>query len=152
MPKVFTCHAISIPFRTVWISRKMSYSKILQSRRREIGAWNILIALKLHRCQVACQISKRYENCNTQSRGFVTLRAITINRLITYWNGLQKLCIWTKCVPKGPNDNKSALVQVMAWHRTGAKPFPKPDLVYWLLYAALGADGLIYLALRRWLK
>ena len=27
-----------------------------------------------------------------------------------------------KFVPKDPVDNKSALVQVMAWHRTGDKP------------------------------
>ena len=30
------------------------------------------------------------------------------------------------CVPKGPNGNKSALVQVMAWRRTGDKPLPEP--------------------------
>ena len=29
----------------------------------------------------------------------------------------------TKFVPKGPIDKKSALVQVMAWRRTGDKPF-----------------------------
>ena len=31
-----------------------------------------------------------------------------------------------KFVPNGPIDNKSALVQVMAWHLTGDKPFPGP--------------------------
>ena len=31
-------------------------------------------------------------------------------------------------VPKGPFDNKSALVQVMAWHQTGDKPLPEPML------------------------
>ena len=31
-----------------------------------------------------------------------------------------------KFVPKGPIDNKSALVQVMAWHRTGDKPLSEP--------------------------
>ena len=30
-----------------------------------------------------------------------------------------------KFVPKGPIDNKSALVQVMAWRRTGDKPLPE---------------------------
>ena len=30
--------------------------------------------------------------------------------------------------PKGPIDSKSALVQVMAWHRTGNKPLPEPML------------------------
>ena len=34
-----------------------------------------------------------------------------------------------KFVPKGPNDNESALVQVMAWRRTGRdKPLPEPTL------------------------
>ena len=31
-----------------------------------------------------------------------------------------------KFVPKGPIDNKSALVQVMAWRRTGDKPLREP--------------------------
>ena len=33
-----------------------------------------------------------------------------------------------KFVPKIPIDNKSALVQVMALHRTGDKPLPEPML------------------------
>ena len=33
-----------------------------------------------------------------------------------------------KFVPKGPIDNKSALVQVMAWRRTGDKSLPDPML------------------------
>ena len=33
-----------------------------------------------------------------------------------------------KFVPKGPIDNESALVQVMAWRRTGDKPLPEPML------------------------
>ena len=31
-------------------------------------------------------------------------------------------------VPKGPIDNKWALVQAMAWRRTGDKPVPEPML------------------------
>ena len=30
-----------------------------------------------------------------------------------------------KFVPRSPNDNKPALVRVVAWRRTGAKPLPK---------------------------
>ena len=30
-----------------------------------------------------------------------------------------------KLVPRGPIDNKPALVQVMAWHRIGDKPLPE---------------------------
>ena len=39
----------------------------------------------------------------------------------------EKFCILIrislKIVPKGPIDKKSALIQVMAWHWTGGKPF-----------------------------
>ena len=34
-----------------------------------------------------------------------------------------------KFVPKGTIDNKSALVQVMAWHQTGDKPLSEPMLI-----------------------
>ena len=36
--------------------------------------------------------------------------------------------ILLKIVPKGSIENKSALVQVMAWNWTGDKPLPKPML------------------------
>ena len=43
-----------------------------------------------------------------------------------------KICILIKIllqfVPKGPIDNKPALVQVMAWRRTGDKPLSEPML------------------------
>ena len=37
----------------------------------------------------ACQISKRCDNLNNQSRGFNTSRDLTIRRLIGYWNVAQ---------------------------------------------------------------
>ena len=37
---------------------------------------------------------------------------------------------FTKCVPKGPVDNKTALVQIMAWRRTDDKPLSKPEMTY----------------------
>ena len=44
----------------------------------------------------------------------------------------EKFCISIRIslrfVPKGPIDNKAALVQVMAWRRTGDKPFHEPML------------------------
>ena len=33
-----------------------------------------------------------------------------------------------KFVPKGPIDNKSSLVQVMAWRQTGDKPLPEAKM------------------------
>ena len=38
------------------------------------------------------------------------------------------ITISLRFVPKGPIDYKSALVQAMAWHRTGEKPLPKSML------------------------
>ena len=38
------------------------------------------------------------------------------------------ITISLKFVPKGPIDYKSALVQVMAWHRTGEKLLPESML------------------------
>ena len=35
---------------------------------------------------------------------------------------------FTDVCSKGPIDNKSALIQVMAWRRTGVKPLPEPML------------------------
>ena len=47
-----------------------------------------------------------------------------------FWN--EKFCLLInmslKFVPKGPIDNKPALVQVMAWRRTGDKPLSEPML------------------------
>ena len=37
-----------------------------------------------------------------------------------------------KFVPKGPIDNKSALVQVMAWHWTGDKSLPEAMVVHFI--------------------
>ena len=44
----------------------------------------------------------------------------------------EKFCIFIqislKFVPKGPIDNMSVLVQVMAWCQTAIKPLPEPML------------------------
>ena len=34
-----------------------------------------------------------------------------------------------KLVPRGPIENKPALVQVMVWRRAGDKPLPEPMMV-----------------------
>ena len=64
----------------------------------------------------------------------------------------EKFCILIQIsldfVPKGPINNKSALVHVMAWRQTGDKPLlePRLDLVHRCIYAALGGDELKYVA------
>ena len=37
-----------------------------------------------------------------------------------------------KFVPMHPIDNKSSLVQVMAWHQTGDKPLPGPIMTQFI--------------------
>ena len=41
------------------------------------------------------------------------------------WNDTIPIQISLKFVPKSPIDNKPALVQVMAWRRTGDNPLPE---------------------------
>ena len=40
-------------------------------------------------CRGSCQMSERSDNFKYKSRGFETLRDLTIRRLIGYWNGAQ---------------------------------------------------------------
>ena len=44
-------------------------------------------------------------------------------------------------VPTGPINNKPALVQVMAWHRTGDRPLFE---LQWRIYTALGEENIIF--------
>ena len=44
------------------------------------------------------------------------------------WILITTCTISLKFIPKGPIDYKSALVQVVAWHRTGEKPLPESVL------------------------
>ena len=37
-----------------------------------------------------------------------------------------------KYTPRSPIDNKSALAQIMAWHRTGDKPLPEPTMTQFI--------------------
>ena len=37
-----------------------------------------------------------------------------------------RIQISLRYVPRSPDDNKAALVQIMAWRLFGAKPFPEP--------------------------
>ena len=48
-----------------------------------------------------------------------------------------------KYVLVGPIDNNPALVQMMAWHQTGAKPLSEPMVVQFNdIYASLALNGL----------
>ena len=47
-----------------------------------------------------------------------------------------------KFVPKGPINNNPALVQIMAWRRSGDKPLSEAMIVYWRIYASLDLNEL----------
>ena len=51
-----------------------------------------------------------------------------------------------KFVPKGPINNIPALVQIMAWRRSGDKPLSEPMMVSLLthIYASLGLNELTH--------
>ena len=49
--------------------------------------------------------------------------------LLYEWYGIL-VQIWLKFVPRVLFDNKSALVQIMAWHHTGYKPLSEPMMAY----------------------
>ena len=47
-------------------------------------------------------------------------------------NGRIQIQISLKFAPMSPIDNKAALVQVMAWRRTGDKPLPEAMLIQFI--------------------
>ena len=53
-----------------------------------------------------------------------TFKRIFLNENIRIW-----IKISLKFVPKGPINNNPALVQIMAWHRSGNKPLSEPMIV-----------------------
>ena len=69
-------------------------------------------------------------------------------------NVRRSIKIPVKFVPKGPINNIPALVQIMAWRRSGHKPLSEPIIVYWRIYASLGLNKLMvnynYLGHGRW--
>ena len=59
-----------------------------------------------------------------------TLADVNFKCIFFYEN--DRIPIWfsLKFVPRSSIDNKLALVQVMAWRRTGDKPLPEPTLTH----------------------
>ena len=53
----------------------------------------------------------------------------TFNRIFVNENVRISIKFSLKFVPKGPNNNIPALVQIMAWRRPGDKPLSEPVMV-----------------------
>ena len=64
------------------------------------------------------------------------MAAILSDHIFTYIslkeNDRIPIQISLKFVPMSPNDNKPALVQAMAWRRTGDNPLPEPMMTQFL--------------------
>ena len=86
----------------------MSFCKISQSLeatrfvfRMAQSLWNLASAPRQHCCRYVCQISKRCDYLNSQSRGFETSRDLMIRRLIGRWNRAQVIAakfLWVQSV------------------------------------------------------
>ena len=67
----------------------------------------------------------------------------TFKRIFLNENFRISIKISLKFVPKRPINNNPALVQIMAWRRSGDKPLSEQWWsVYWRIYASLGLDEL----------
>ena len=67
------------------------------------------------------------------------------------WKKYISIEISLKFVPKGPINNIPALVQIMAWRRSGDKPLSEPmmaspGLIYWHIYASLCLNELNHIS------
>ena len=60
------------------------------------------------------------------NKTYVILRKIFSKRTMLNENHYVSIQIALNFISRGPVDNKSTLVQVMAWRRSGDKPLPKP--------------------------
>ena len=61
------------------------------------------------------------------------------NRIFLNENDTIPIQISLKYVPRSPTDNKPALVQVMAWRRTGDKPLLGPTMTHFIdTYGTMG--------------
>ena len=65
-----------------------------------------------------------------------------LQRYFHEWNILIQISL--KVIPKGPIDNKSVLLHVMAWRPNSRQGviWTNADQVHWRIYAALGKDWL----------
>ena len=61
-----------------------------------------------------------------------TISQIVFKCIFMYEKFCTLIQISLKFVPKGPIDNNSVLVQVMAWRWTGDKPLPEPMLAQFI--------------------
>ena len=65
------------------------------------------------------------------------------NCIFSNKNNWVSIKISLKSVPEGPVCNSPALIQIMAWRRSGDKPLSEPMIaIYWRIYASPGLSEL----------
>ena len=65
-------------------------------------------------------------------------------------NAWSSIKISLKFVPRGPNNNIPALVQIMAWHLPGDKPLSEPVMVNLLMHICVTQPQWVKLKLLSW--
>ena len=111
----------------------------MQLQQNHIITESVVIQYYIQHCNDKCQIwiNSSFFEQNGCHFAEVIFKCIFMN---------EKFCILIpislKFLPKGPIDNKSTPVQVMAWRRAGDKslPWTSADPVPWRIYVALGGD------------
>ena len=104
--------------------------------------WIDKICISHSRVLDSHQKAKIFQSCMNKSSSrflrFNTLRSRqndrrfaddTFKRIFSNENVRISIKISLKFVPKGPIKNNPALVQIMAWHRSGDKPLSEPMMV-----------------------
>ena len=82
------------------------------------------IFVKPHKC-LGGWASRTVWLRKTDSSGLFEFEKCSCMKMFIFW-----LKFWVKFVPKGPIESVPALVQIMAWYRTGNKSLSEPMMAY----------------------
>ena len=126
-------------------------SDLVKSCRREIGHENDRITLKFNRrpcstdADAPVDVKRRLENFNTlrPRQNEQHFADDIFKRILSNENVWILIKISLKFVPKGPINNIPALVQIMAWRRSGDKPLSEPMMVSLLTYICVTGSSQI---------
>ena len=125
------------------------YHVAVRPRRPHLGIWNdswvVVIACYGGRMLLLLHARVRPRQ-NGRHFADAIFKCIFLNENVSI-----SIKISLKYVPKGPINNIPALVQIMAWRRTGDKPLSEPMwLIYRRIYAPLDLNELNEHRLLRW--
>ena len=96
--------------------RGVVHNYIIQTNCCQLSAWGLL----------QCNTSKANHKLNPSPLDkMAAILAYDMFNIFLNENGRIPIQISRKIMPKGLIDNKSALIQVLAWRRKGGKPLPE---------------------------